>query len=338
MTHPVLTALGLSDNESGTYLGHGEWSTTRDAGVIEPINPSTGEVLARVQASSQADYDIILERAQAAFKVWRTTPAPQARRSHPPVRRRAAQAQGRARFAGRAGDGQDQARRRRRSAGDDRHRRFRRRPVAPAVRPDHAFRAPRPPHVRAVPAARPGRHHQRVQFPGRGVGLEQLPGRRLRRHLHLEAVAEDAAVGDRLAEDLQRSAEGRRLPGHLLPVQRRRHRAGAGLRRRQAHPADQLHRLHPRRPPGRRARRAAPGPLAARTRRQQRDHRRRERGHEAGDPGDRVRRGRHRRPALHHHAPRVRARIHLRQRARHAGQGLQAGRNEDRRPDPGRPR
>ena len=76
MTHPVLTALGLSDNQSGTYLGRGEWSATRDAGVIEPINPSTGEILARVQASSQADYEIILERAQAAFKVWRSTPAP----------------------------------------------------------------------------------------------------------------------------------------------------------------------------------------------------------------------------------------------------------------------
>ncbi len=76
MTHPVLTALGLADNESGTYLGHGEWSKTRDAGVIEPVNPSSGEVLGRVYASSQADYDLILERAQAAFKVWRTTPAP----------------------------------------------------------------------------------------------------------------------------------------------------------------------------------------------------------------------------------------------------------------------
>ncbi len=76
MTHPVLTALGLSDNESGTYLGHGEWSKTRDAGVIEPVNPSSGEVLGRVHASSQADYDLILERAQAAFKVWRNTPAP----------------------------------------------------------------------------------------------------------------------------------------------------------------------------------------------------------------------------------------------------------------------
>jgi aldehyde dehydrogenase (NAD+) len=76
MTHAVLNALGLGDNESGTYLGGGEWAKTRDAGVLEPVNPTDGAVLARVQASSQEDYDTIVEHAQAAFKVWRSTPAP----------------------------------------------------------------------------------------------------------------------------------------------------------------------------------------------------------------------------------------------------------------------
>ena len=76
MPHPVLTALGLGAVESGTYLGHGEWSTTSDAGVLEPVNPATGDVLGRVHASSQADYDLIVERAQDAFKVWRKIPAP----------------------------------------------------------------------------------------------------------------------------------------------------------------------------------------------------------------------------------------------------------------------
>ena len=76
MPHPVLAALGLGDNESGTYLGSGEWSKTADSGVLEPVNPTTGEVLGRVQASSQADYDAIVERAHAAFRVWRSTPAP----------------------------------------------------------------------------------------------------------------------------------------------------------------------------------------------------------------------------------------------------------------------
>ena len=76
MTHPVLSAVGLSNTESGTYLGRGEWSKTTDAGILEPVNPSTGEVIGRVYASSQSDYEIIVERAQAAFKVWRVTPAP----------------------------------------------------------------------------------------------------------------------------------------------------------------------------------------------------------------------------------------------------------------------
>src|SRR5690554_3704839 len=76
MTPPVLAALGLSATESGTYLGNGEWSSTRDAGILEPVNPANGEVLAQVHAASEADYERIVERAQAAFKVWRTTPAP----------------------------------------------------------------------------------------------------------------------------------------------------------------------------------------------------------------------------------------------------------------------
>ena len=75
------------------------------------------------------------------------------------------------------------------------------------------------------------------------------------------------------------------------------------------------------------------GRCAAGAGRQQRDHRRRQRRPEAGDPGDRVRRGRHRRPALHHHAPPVRAREDLRRRAVEARHRLQAGREEDRRPD-----
>ena len=44
--------------------------------MLEPINPSTNEVIARVHASSAADYETIVKRAQAAFAVWKTTPAP----------------------------------------------------------------------------------------------------------------------------------------------------------------------------------------------------------------------------------------------------------------------
>jgi aldehyde dehydrogenase (NAD+) len=76
MSASILKALGLSETNSGTYLGQGEWSKTTDAGVLEPINPTTGEVLGRVHSSSEADYETIVKRAQAAFQVWRTTPAP----------------------------------------------------------------------------------------------------------------------------------------------------------------------------------------------------------------------------------------------------------------------
>ncbi|MET1023822.1 MAG: aldehyde dehydrogenase family protein, partial [Pseudoxanthomonas sp.] len=76
MSADLLKALGLRHTNSGTYLGHGEWSRTTDAGVLESVNPTTNTVIATVHASSQADYDTVIERAQAAFKTWRTTPAP----------------------------------------------------------------------------------------------------------------------------------------------------------------------------------------------------------------------------------------------------------------------
>lgn len=76
MSADLLKALGLRHTNSGTYLGQGQWSQTADAGVLESVNPTTNTVIATVQASSQADYDAVIARAQAAFKLWRTTPAP----------------------------------------------------------------------------------------------------------------------------------------------------------------------------------------------------------------------------------------------------------------------
>jgi len=76
MPHPVLTALDLVSPVSGTWLGQGEWAATTTAGALEPVNPATGETLGRVWASSPADYERLVERAQATFTVWRATPAP----------------------------------------------------------------------------------------------------------------------------------------------------------------------------------------------------------------------------------------------------------------------
>jgi aldehyde dehydrogenase (NAD+) len=76
MSHAILAALGLGAENAGTYLGDGQWSSTPEAGVITPVNPATGQAIARVHATSDADYERLIARAQAAFKVWRSTPAP----------------------------------------------------------------------------------------------------------------------------------------------------------------------------------------------------------------------------------------------------------------------
>ena len=76
MSHAILKSLGIGTEHSGTYLGQGEWSKTSDAGTLQLLNPATGEAIATVHASSAADYALIVERAQAAFKLWRATPAP----------------------------------------------------------------------------------------------------------------------------------------------------------------------------------------------------------------------------------------------------------------------
>ncbi len=76
MPAQILKALGLAATNSGTYLGHGEWSKTTDAGLLQSVNPSTNEVIAEVHASSASDYETIVRRAQEAFAIWRTTPAP----------------------------------------------------------------------------------------------------------------------------------------------------------------------------------------------------------------------------------------------------------------------
>ena len=76
MSADLLKALGLGPTNSGTYLGRDEWSATTGAGMLESVNPTTGDTIATVEATSDADYERIVARAQAAFKIWRTTPAP----------------------------------------------------------------------------------------------------------------------------------------------------------------------------------------------------------------------------------------------------------------------
>jgi aldehyde dehydrogenase (NAD+) len=71
-----LNELGITQQNPGAYTGNGEWSSTRDAGTIEAINPATGETIAQVHGASVDDYEQIIERARETFLEWRKVPAP----------------------------------------------------------------------------------------------------------------------------------------------------------------------------------------------------------------------------------------------------------------------
>ncbi len=73
----ILETLGLKADNAGACFGPGQWSTTTDAGTIESINPSTGEVIARVHAASEADYERVMDQAVETARAWRQVPAPQ---------------------------------------------------------------------------------------------------------------------------------------------------------------------------------------------------------------------------------------------------------------------
>ena len=75
MSHPILSQLGLRAHEAGSYLGAGEWSAT---GVDEFASyiPASGELLGHVSSAGAHEYELIIQRAQAAFLQWRDMPAP----------------------------------------------------------------------------------------------------------------------------------------------------------------------------------------------------------------------------------------------------------------------
>lgn len=72
----ILSALGLGETNPGAWSG-AEWrSTTKNAGTITSINPATGEAIAMVHRCHADDYESVITGAEAAFEIWRSTPAP----------------------------------------------------------------------------------------------------------------------------------------------------------------------------------------------------------------------------------------------------------------------
>jgi aldehyde dehydrogenase (NAD+) len=69
----IAAKLGVSDWSRGVFAR--SWLEGEGA-AIASTNPTTGETLATVRGASRAEYDRIVEDAQATFRRWRTVPAP----------------------------------------------------------------------------------------------------------------------------------------------------------------------------------------------------------------------------------------------------------------------
>lgn len=72
-----LKQLGINDLNHGACSGLGKWHETTSEGIIESINPATGEIIASVYQCSADDYETVVADSFAASKEWRKVPAPE---------------------------------------------------------------------------------------------------------------------------------------------------------------------------------------------------------------------------------------------------------------------
>jgi len=70
----IFRSLGLSKSMKGVNVG-GKWFAS-SGDFLEVRNPTTGEVLSRVEQASAQDYARMMKTTTAAFMVWREMPAP----------------------------------------------------------------------------------------------------------------------------------------------------------------------------------------------------------------------------------------------------------------------
>ena len=70
-----LKVLGILEKNFGSSTGQ-EWSQTKDNGELENYSPIDGKKFASVYLANEADYNKLIKKAQQAFEIWRTVPAP----------------------------------------------------------------------------------------------------------------------------------------------------------------------------------------------------------------------------------------------------------------------
>ena len=71
----ILKGLGIGAINDGAWSG-GSWHSAPDAPVVQSLNPANGEVIATVRAATEDDYERVMTSADAAFRQWRSVPAP----------------------------------------------------------------------------------------------------------------------------------------------------------------------------------------------------------------------------------------------------------------------
>lgn len=71
--YSFLKELGLTEQNQGVFNGQ-EWKASGK--VIDSLNPSTNEVIARIKFATVDDYNKAVEESKKAFLTWRDLPAP----------------------------------------------------------------------------------------------------------------------------------------------------------------------------------------------------------------------------------------------------------------------
>lgn len=75
MNDPRLSALGLTDHNAGTTTGI-RTIASGSGPTLASHSPIDGRLIGTVSQTSKAEYDEVVARAQSAFLVWRSLPAP----------------------------------------------------------------------------------------------------------------------------------------------------------------------------------------------------------------------------------------------------------------------
>ena len=72
----ILSKLEIKPINAGACSGPGQWGAATDSGLLNSVNPATGDMLAQIYSCPAADYEVLVGESQRAFLEWRKVPAP----------------------------------------------------------------------------------------------------------------------------------------------------------------------------------------------------------------------------------------------------------------------